>query len=699
MRHFTSVIVLAVFFLQPLFAQDFSNPNAYRTRDLPDGAIARLGKGAIGHGDRAVAFSPDGRLFAVASGIGAWLYNVEDPETSTWLAADVVHSVSFSPDGKKLVTAGGMWTKGEVILWDVATGAPSRIERGGDIVDVSFSPDGRTLAYSARGGPMVKLRDVASRTVATTQGSYDFGFTSLSFSPDGAIVATGHENGTVMLWDVATRALAATLTGHNGEVYSVAFSPDGRTLAAGTSDETVKLWDVATRTNFSTLRVDQPVTTVAFSPDGSLIATGTWHQTVKIWNATTGRNVDTFFSDHRSLIRGVSFSSDGKTLASASDDGAVVLRDLATQRTTTIAGHSGTVLGMAFSQDGATLASYNSSYGSGIKIWDTATRRKITTLRGHYGSPITSISISHDGTTLASASGKTTILWDLETQTEFAHLEHENDVWAVSLSPDGAVLATGGWPGWVSQWNVRTQEQTTGVSGLNDAVKELEFSPGGEMLASGLDNGEIRVWDLTTRKTAAVLEGLTSYVLSISFSSDGTKVYAGSYYETVKVWDLETGSTIATRKPESLNRVAFSTDRTMFAIGSGDGNVRLFDISTGEIISTFEGHAHRVASVLFLPDGKTLASGSADGTILLWDLTLNDGSQTPGPDVDGDRFGPDFDGDGTVGFTDFVRFAANFGLSQGDLGYDERYDLDDDGQVGLSDYLIFAKNFGKTSGN
>ena len=131
MRHFTSIIILTVVFLQPLFAQDFSNPNAYRTRDLPEGAIARLGKGSIGQGDRSIAFSPDGELVAVASGIGAWLYNVKDPETFTWFPADVVHSVSFSPDGTKLVTAGGMWGKGEVILWDVATGTPSRIESGG----------------------------------------------------------------------------------------------------------------------------------------------------------------------------------------------------------------------------------------------------------------------------------------------------------------------------------------------------------------------------------------------------------------------------------------------------------------------------------------------------------------------------------------------------------------------------------------
>ncbi len=55
----------------------------------------------------------------------------------------------------------------------------------------------------------------------------------------------------------------------------------------------------------------------------------------------------------------------------------------------------------------------------------------------------------------------------------------------------------------------------------------------------------------------------------------------------------------------------------------------------------------------------------------------------------------DFDGDGTVGFADFVQFAAQFGLSQDDAGYEARYDLDEDGMIGFGDFVIFAKAFGK----
>ena len=101
---------------------------------------------------------------------------------------------------------------------------------------------------------------------------------------------------------------------------------------------------------------------------------------------------------------------------------------------------------------------------------------------------------------------------------------------------------------------------------------------------------------------------------------------------------------------------------------------------------TLQGHTHVVLSVSFSPDGQLIASGSGDGTGLLWDVSPYTTPQTPNSDFDGDR---------TVGFPDFLRFAAQFGLSQGDAGYDAQYDLDGDGTVGFSDFLVFAASFGK----
>ncbi len=136
--------------------------------------------------------------------------------------------------------------------------------------------------------------------------------------------------------------------------------------------------------------------------------------------------------------------------------------------------------------------------------------------------------------------------------------------------------------------------------------------------------------------------------------------------------------------------VVFSSDGTKLVSGSGDNTVKLWDMVTHENIATLEGHTNWVESVVFSSDGTLLASGSVDGTILLWNLSpyITPSTPTPAPT-------PDFDGDGMVGFPDFLRFAAQFGLSQGDPGYDARYDLDGDGAIGFGDFLIFANAFGK----
>ena len=117
-----------------------------------------------------------------------------------------------------------------------------------------FSPDGTRLVSGFQDGT-VRLWDVATQTeVAVLEGHTDQ-VTSVSFSPDGATLASsgGWDDPTVRLWDTATQAQVAMLRGHTGEVRSVAFSsPDGATLASGSSDRTVRLWDVGTHQDVAT---------------------------------------------------------------------------------------------------------------------------------------------------------------------------------------------------------------------------------------------------------------------------------------------------------------------------------------------------------------------------------------------------------------------------------------------------------------
>ncbi len=764
----------------------------YPTWHLPRGAALRLGKGDIGQSDRAVAFSPDGKFVGVASGIGVWLYSVVDPQRVTLLRSDLVNSLSFSPDGRMLASAGGVFEKDEIKLWDVATGTSTRIANGWYSADVTFSPDGSVLAYRARDGSNIELWDLASATSTTTKGSDDAGLiTCLTISPDGATLASGYEDGRIKLWDMVTRTYAATLDGHPREVHSVAFSPDGNTLASASIDGTVRLWDRASGTNVATLRDHRSgVISIVFSPDGSIFATGASNGDVKLWHTATRRNFDTL-NGHGDRVRAVSFSPDGSTFATASKDGTVKLWDLASGNATTISGHSAAIFGVDFTPDGTTLASYSSSLQGKVEIWDVATGRLVATLGEHRCSPVETLAISPDGTTLATGSQDRNVrLWDLDTRTNFATLEHDDKVWMVSFSPDGTILASSEGGGTVSLWSVRKEQKIREFSEVSEGVTAMVFSPDGTTLALGLANGEIRIWDVATGATIGNFKGTSSpifsraRIVSLAFSQDGTALSSGSYDGTVMEWDLATGRPSVTLEGKLGQCGAFSPDGTIFATTWARW-VRLFDMSTGDIIATLEGHNDAIFSVVFSPDGRTLASGSRDGTILMWDLqrlhsaphilkqvsgieqkapagtvlaqpfvvsvrdengepyagatvtfvvtagggtlsvtadttdasgnaatTLTLGTQ-PGAntvvatvaDLEpviftaiGQR-NTDFDGDGKVGFGDFLLFAERFGLSQDNDGYEARYDLDGNGTIGFSDFLIFAGDFGKTVGN
>jgi WD40 repeat protein len=232
---------------------------------------------------------------------------------------------------------------------------------------VSFSPDGRRLASA---GEVVRVWDAASGKELLTLKGHNGRVSGVSFSPDGRRLASaGGNDGTVRVWDAATGKELLTLKGHMHVVFGVSFSPDGRRLASASLDQTVRVWDAATGKELLTLKGHTHwVTGVSFSPDSRRLASAGADQTVRVWDAATGKELLTL-KGHTDGVRGVTFSPDGRRLASAGYDQPVRVWDAATgKELLTLKGHTRGVTGVSFSPDGLRLAS--SDEYQPVRVWE-----------------------------------------------------------------------------------------------------------------------------------------------------------------------------------------------------------------------------------------------------------------------------------------------------------------------------------------
>jgi hypothetical protein len=192
-------------------------------------------------------------------------------------------------------------------------------------------------------------------------------------------------------------------------------------------------------------------------------------------------------------------------------------------------------------------------------------------------------------------------------------------VWSVAFSPDGQVLAWGGWDKTICLWDLRgeTPRERAVLQGHTDGVRSLAFSPDGQVLASGGEDKTIRLWDLRGERPreCAAFEGHTDQVWSLAFSPDGQVLASGSGDKTVRLWDL------ATRRPrvtlagyaDGLSSVAFVADGGVLASADASGRIILWRV-TGEKLYD-RPPSGRVVCAAFAPDGRHLAVANPDSTV------------------------------------------------------------------------------------
>ncbi len=216
---------------------------------------------------------------------------------------------------------------------------------------------------------------------------------------------------------------------------------------------------------------------------------------------------------------------------------------------------------------------------------------------------------------------------------------HTGPIGSLAFSPDGSILASGGYDKAIILWKTATGERLATLHGHQNWVTALAFSKDGTLLASGSYDETVILWNLKAGVKQAsplrTLRGHRGHVLSVAFNPDHTLLASGGSDHQVILWDLKAltdlrpavaddrqlSYKILSGHQDAVQSLAFNPQGSLLASGSDDASVILWDIKKGEKIQVIRDHQDAVKSVAFNPDGTFLASGSFDGTVRLWSIS------------------------------------------------------------------------------
>jgi WD40 repeat protein/DNA-binding SARP family transcriptional activator/energy-coupling factor transporter ATP-binding protein EcfA2 len=530
-------------------------------------------------------------------------------------------------------------------------------EGGGSVYDEALSPDGRTLAVRGDDGNIVFFDTrTMNRSGGVPLGDSQISFFgipgprhALAYSPDGQTLAVGSTGGIKAVVDLVRGGASKAqvkVSSQGVTIPDLAFSPDGRTLAtgemrSGAENPRVEIIVLRDARSGAAERSSQPITSgrlVGYTFDGRYLFVTTGDRTSELLDAHTLKTVNTIPFGEPAAV-----APHGLLAAFGHTDGSVTFRDLANGKDTTPSGRAGSnVDSLSFSADGKTLATGDDN-GS-IGIWDVRGRVLSDVYRGHTAE-VNAVTFSPDGRTLYSGSyDGSTIAWDVSGTRRLGRafpIAPNANNWSSDLSPDGSMFAVSPGPNQAELWSAATRTIVRHLRAPFGDAHDVHFSPDGKLLGVAGTKDAV-VWDLRTGKITkkfSVGTGQPDGSNAVAFSPDSRVVAVEGARDAIGLYDLRTGEPVIKLPGDdgTPQAIRFSPDGTLLASATLSGNVDLWDVASGKSLarlSNGSGGAYD-STVRFSPDGKLLAVGDTSGNVVIWDVTKHRpvGSPLAGHDV------------------------------------------------------------------